>query len=52
MLVAPAPSDRHPDHSAAFLFATRACAQANADVRVLAFAVHGDAVEDADVAEC
>ncbi len=50
MLVTPAPSDRHPDHSAAFLLATRACAQANADVRVLAFAVHGDAVEDADVA--
>ncbi len=50
MLVAPAPSDRHPDHSAAFLLATRACAQANTNVRVLAFAVHGDAVEDADVA--
>lgn len=50
LLVAPAPSDRHPDHSAAFLLATRACAQANANVRVLAFAVHGDAVHDADVA--
>jgi hypothetical protein len=50
MLVVPAPSDRHPDHSAAFLLATRACAQAHADVRVLAFAVHGDAVDDADVA--
>jgi LmbE family N-acetylglucosaminyl deacetylase len=49
LLVAPAPSDRHPDHSAAFLLATRACAQASADMRVLAFAVHGDAVEDADV---
>jgi LmbE family N-acetylglucosaminyl deacetylase len=50
LLVAPAPSDRHPDHSAAFLLATRACAQARVNVpRVLTFAVHGDAVADSDV---
>jgi LmbE family N-acetylglucosaminyl deacetylase len=50
LLVAPAPSDRHPDHSAAFLLATRACSQARVNVpRVLTFAVHGDAVADADV---
>jgi len=44
MLVAPALSDRHPDHSAAFILATEACAQAGRDFRrVLTFAVHGDA---------
>lgn len=50
ILVAPAPSDRHPDHSAAFLLATRACAQAQVDLpRVLTFAVHGDAAANADI---
>ncbi len=50
LLIAPAPSDRHPDHSAAFLLATRACAQAQVKVpRVLTFAVHGDAPAAADV---
>jgi LmbE family N-acetylglucosaminyl deacetylase len=50
LLVAPAPSDRHPDHSAAFLLATRACAQANIDLpRVLTFAVHGEAASEAEV---
>jgi LmbE family N-acetylglucosaminyl deacetylase len=50
LLVAPAPSDRHPDHSAAFLLATRGCAQASIDLpRVLTFAVHGEAASEAEV---
>ncbi len=44
LLVAPALSDRHPDHSAAFILATRATTEAGFDfARILTFAVHGAA---------
>jgi LmbE family N-acetylglucosaminyl deacetylase len=42
LLVAPSLADRHPDHSAAFILATRACADAGHTFsKVLTFAVHG-----------
>ena len=50
MLVAPALSDRHPDHSAAFILATRACTDAGLSFpRVLTFAVHGAAPQEGGV---
>ena len=50
LLVAPSPADRHPDHSAAYILATRACADAGRQFsRVLVFAVHGAAPEEGGV---
>jgi LmbE family N-acetylglucosaminyl deacetylase len=50
LLVAPSPADRHPDHSAAFILATRACADAGREFsRVLTFAVHGAAPEEGGI---
>ena len=50
ILVAPSLSDRHPDHSAAFILATRACADAGrAFSRILTFAVHGAAPQEGGV---
>ncbi|MEP6485435.1 MAG: PIG-L family deacetylase [Rudaea sp.] len=47
VLVAPALSDRHPDHSAAYILATRACeAAGRMPSRILTFAVHGDAPQE------
>jgi LmbE family N-acetylglucosaminyl deacetylase len=47
LLVAPALSDRHPDHSAAFILATRACEAAGQSfARILTFAVHGAAPQE------
>jgi LmbE family N-acetylglucosaminyl deacetylase len=50
LLVAPSPSDRHPDHSAAFILATHACAAAGRNFsRPLTFAVHGAAPQEGGV---
>ncbi len=50
MLVAPSLADRHPDHSAAFILATRACADAGRTFsKVLTFAVHGAAPQEGGV---
>jgi LmbE family N-acetylglucosaminyl deacetylase len=50
LLVAPSLADRHPDHSAAFILATQACAEAGREFsRVLTFAVHGAAPEEGGI---
>ena len=50
VLVAPSLADRHPDHSAAFILVTRACADAGRTFsRVLTFAVHGAAPQEGGV---
>jgi LmbE family N-acetylglucosaminyl deacetylase len=50
VLVAPSLADRHPDHSAAFILATRACADAGRTFsRILTFAVHGAAPQEGGV---
>ena len=47
LLVAPALSDRHPDHSAAFILATLACEAAGQPLtKILTFAVHGAAPQE------
>jgi LmbE family N-acetylglucosaminyl deacetylase len=50
LLVAPSLADRHPDHSAAFILATGACADAGRTFsKVLTFAVHGAAPQEGGV---
>jgi LmbE family N-acetylglucosaminyl deacetylase len=49
LLALPALSDRHPDHSSAYILAQLALAQAKRSPRQFAFAVHGGNAQDAAV---